>query len=138
LADEATPKNCSTDLNLVINHIDKILLLGSEDEKCKLKSKFLLEDLTDVDFASALQNGPWSWQETQFYTYSVDGYTPYYQFCDYIENSWNTTGPVPGPEGVGLEKALEGYANWFVNVELPGSKFILIPFLEYSRNTIFF
>lgn len=34
---------------------------------------------------SALENGPWSWQSTQFYTESVKGYNDYYRFCDYIE-----------------------------------------------------
>lgn len=29
----------------------------------------------------------------------------------------------PGAEGVGLEKALEGYASWFKNTYLPGSEF---------------
>lgn len=36
---------------------------------------------------SALEYGPWQWQSTQFYSESTLGYTPYYQFCDYIEVS---------------------------------------------------
>jgi hypothetical protein len=49
---EATPKNCSADVNLVINYIDNILTFGSQKEKAKLKAKFLLENLEDADFAS--------------------------------------------------------------------------------------
>lgn len=36
-------------------------------------------------FQSALENGPFSWQSTQFYSEKVQGYNSYYQFCDYIE-----------------------------------------------------
>ncbi|KAK3935105.1 peptidase S28 [Diplogelasinospora grovesii] len=117
----ATPANCSKDLETVVDYIDDILMHGSEKQKQKLKSKFMLDDLTDADFAAALENGPWSWQETQFYLTTTLGYTPYYRFCDYIENVWpNSTNPVPGPEGVGQCKALEGYAKWFTEVLLPG------------------
>ncbi|KAI0383468.1 peptidase S28 [Hypomontagnella monticulosa] len=118
---EATPKNCSADLNTVINYIDSVLLHGSPREKAKLKDKFKLGGLQDADFASALENGPWQWQSGQFYSITTLGYTPYYQFCDYIENVWpNSTNKVPGPKGVGLVKALDGYAKWFTEVELPG------------------
>ena len=49
---EATPKNCSSDLQLAIEHIDSILLDGSDEEKQNLKDRFMLGDLEDVDFAS--------------------------------------------------------------------------------------
>lgn len=119
---EATPQNCTKDLTAVIDYVDEILLHGSAKQKQKLKAKFMLEDLEDADFGAALEYGPWQWQSTQFYSESTLGYTPYYQFCDYIENVWpNSTNKVPGPEGVGQCKALEGYAKWFTEVELPGT-----------------
>ncbi|KAF3071047.1 putative serine protease K12H4.7 [Daldinia childiae] len=119
---EATPRNCSSDLTTVIDYVDFVLLSGSPKEKAKLKSKFKLGNLKDADFAAALENGPWTWQSGQFYSTTTLGYNPYYRFCDYIENVWPTsTNPVPGPKGVGLAKALDGYAKWFTEVELPGT-----------------
>ncbi|KAL1852283.1 hypothetical protein Plec18170_006009 [Paecilomyces lecythidis] len=111
------PVNCSKDVAKVIDHVDNVLLHGSENEKQKLKDTFGLGDLEhDDDFASALENGPWLWQSNEFYT----GYSAFYQFCDAVENagSGNFT---PGARGVGLEKALRGYASWFKNTYLPGS-----------------
>ncbi|OTB03266.1 hypothetical protein M426DRAFT_322045 [Hypoxylon sp. CI-4A] len=117
---EATPQNCSADVNAVINYVDSTLLNGTAKAKIELKNKFLLGDLEDADFGAALENGPWTWQSGQFYSENSLGYTPYYQFCDYVENVWpNSTNAVPGPEGVGLTKALDGYAKWFTEVELP-------------------
>ncbi|KAI1338737.1 peptidase S28 [Xylariaceae sp. FL0016] len=118
---EATPANCSADLSAVIDHVDSILLNGTSEEKTALKDKFMLADLEDADFASAIENGPWTWQSGQFYSYPTYGYTPYYQFCDYVENVWpNSTNAVPDENGVGLEKALDGYAKWWTELELPG------------------
>ncbi|KAI0002342.1 peptidase S28 [Xylariaceae sp. FL0662B] len=118
---EATPQNCSADLTAVIDYVDAVLLRGSPKEKADLKHRFKLGDLKDADFAAALENGPWLWQSGQFFSTTTLGYTPYYQFCDYVENVWpNSTKPAPGPEGVGLAKALAGYAKWFTEVELPG------------------
>ncbi|KAK3384098.1 serine-type peptidase-like protein [Lasiosphaeria ovina] len=119
---EATPQNCSRDLSATIDSIDLVLKLGTPKQKHDLKQKFLLTDLTDADFASALEYGPWSWQSSQFYSTTTQGFNPYYQFCDYVENVWpNSTNPVPGAKGVGVAKALEGYAKWFKEVELPGT-----------------
>ncbi|KAI1321414.1 peptidase S28 [Xylariaceae sp. FL0255] len=119
--EEATPANCTKDLNAVIDYVDSVLLHGSAKEKHALKARFNLTSLEDADFGSALENGPWSWQEGQFYSEPLDGFNPYYQFCDYVENQWpNTTEKVPGANGVGLTKALAGYAKWWNEVEFPG------------------
>ncbi|KAL2265025.1 hypothetical protein VTJ83DRAFT_7535 [Remersonia thermophila] len=120
---EATPRNCSADVDAVINHVDRILTRGTPRQKRELKEKFLLQDLEDEDFAAALEWGPWQWQSTQFYSAKniSYGYTPYYRFCDYVENVWpNSTNKVPGPRGVGLAKALEGYAKWMRDELIPG------------------
>ncbi|KAI0157148.1 peptidase S28 [Hypoxylon sp. FL1284] len=119
---EATPQNCSSDLNAVIDYVDSVLLKGSPMEKAKLKDMFMLGGIEDADFAAALENGPWQWQSGQFYSDSISGYNPYYRFCDYVENVWpNSTNAVPGEEGVGMTKALSGYAKWFTEVALPGN-----------------
>lgn len=72
---------------------------------------------------SALEWGPWQWQSSQFYSVKNSGYNPYYRFCDYVENVWpNSTNKVPGALGVGLLKALDGYAKWVKEELLPGCK----------------
>jgi len=49
---EATPQNCSADIQAVISHVDKTLLHGSPQQKRELKAKFQLDDLTDADFGA--------------------------------------------------------------------------------------
>ncbi|EAQ84476.1 hypothetical protein CHGG_08490 [Chaetomium globosum CBS 148.51] len=100
---------------------DLVLSFGSKKRKQELKKKFMLEDLEDGDFAAALEWGPWQWQSTQFYSVKNTGYTPYYRFCDYVENVWpNSTNKVPGARGVGLAKALDGYAKYVKEEVIPG------------------
>jgi hypothetical protein len=111
---EGMPKNCSTDITLVIDYIDNILATGTSAEKYALKDKFGLGPLEDADFGAALENGPWLWQGNQFYTNSG-----FFDFCDAVENAINSTSP-PGAEGVGLEKALAGYASWMNGTLIPG------------------
>lgn len=118
---EATPANCSRDVEAVVNHVNLTMTLGTPRQKRELKQKFWLGDLTDQDFASALEWGPWAWQSTQFSNTKTQGHTPYYRFCDYVENVWpNSTNSVPGAKGVGLTKALDGYAKWFQEQAIPG------------------
>ncbi|KAJ5692913.1 hypothetical protein N7462_002336 [Penicillium macrosclerotiorum] len=114
---EGMPQNCSKDVSRVINYIDSVNETGTEKQLLSLQEMFGLGDLEYDDFASALQNGPWLWQSNSFYS----GYSNFYQFCDYIENVENKTAKVPGADGVGLEKALQGYAKWFKKIWLPGS-----------------
>ncbi|CAK7227270.1 hypothetical protein SCUCBS95973_006483 [Sporothrix curviconia] len=117
---QATPANCSTDLVDVIAYIDSILLHGTSAQKASLKTQFLLGDLVDADFAKALAFGPIVYQQTQFFLQSLYGYSPYYMFCDYIENMWPGSGnALPGKSGVGVARALAGYAKWFSTVVLP-------------------
>lgn len=76
------PKNCSSDINLVINYMDKVWEKGTEDEKYALKEMFGLEAIKNPDDVMAmLEWGPWQWQGNSFYT----GYSAFYQFCDKIE-----------------------------------------------------
>lgn len=114
--------NCSKDVSKVIDYVDGILLGNDTDAKQALKDKFGLGDLEhDDDFASVLENGPWEWQSNQFFT----GYSEFFVFCDSVENVGplfpNATS-VPGAEGVGVEKALEGYARWVKEDVIPGCK----------------
>ena len=46
------PRNCSTDVSLVINHLDNVLTYGTAAEKLALKSMFGLAGVEhDDDFA---------------------------------------------------------------------------------------
>nr|POE51727.1 putative extracellular serine carboxypeptidase [Quercus suber] len=129
---ESMPKNCSKDVSLVVDYMDDILMHGSAAEVHDLKAKFGLENVThnddfmkfglgnvthNDDFMGALENGPWLWQSNQFYT----NYSGFFQWCDNIEGVYNQTDvAIPGPEGVGLEKALQGYADWWKEIYFPG------------------
>jgi len=117
---DGMPKNCSKDLGRVIDHIDHVLASGSEKEKHDLKDMFGLADVTaNDDFGAALENGPWLWQSNRFYANGG-----FFEMCDAVENAGlysNTTKTfMPGADGVGLAKALPGYANWFKKTFLPG------------------
>ena len=72
---------------------------------------------------SALEWGPWQWQSGQFHSAKTLGHTPYYRFCDFVENVWpNSTNKVPGALGVGLIKALDGYAKYMKEEVISGCK----------------
>ena len=81
---------------------------GSPEEQQELKESFGLGDLEhNDDFGVVLEWAPWLWQSNQFY--QAPGF---YEWCDAIENvSPNSTAALPGADGVGLEKALAGYAT---------------------------
>ncbi|KID86422.1 serine peptidase [Metarhizium guizhouense ARSEF 977] len=125
---EAIPKNCSTDMQGVMKHIDGILSDGTKDEKHALKKKFGLESLThDDDFGAALAGGLQKWQNTVFFKTKKPN--ALYQMCDYLENVFpqkssriiSDRPAVPGPEGVGTSKALDGFAKWSKEVYLPAA-----------------
>jgi hypothetical protein len=110
-------KNCSADVSLVIDHIDSVLTTGTADEIHALKDMFGLAGLEHSDdFAAVLPNGPYQWQSNDFYT----GYSLFFQWCDAVENAVPGAGTSTPATGVGLEKALAGYANWIKTVIVPG------------------
>jgi hypothetical protein len=112
---QGMPKNCSINVTLVIDYVDTILGTSTLDEKYALKEMFGLGPLGDADFGAALGSGPSRWQGIQFF---ADSYG-FFDFCDAVENAINSTSP-PGVEGVGLEKALAGYASWVNGTLIPG------------------
>ncbi|KAH8690492.1 putative serine peptidase [Talaromyces proteolyticus] len=113
---ERLPKNCSTDLVNVVKHIDSVLLGSDENAKQSLKSLFQLGDLRDDDFAEAIVAGPYLGQTTSWGP-SVE----LYGFCDYIENVYANPPANASAYGVGVKKALAGYAQWWNSVYFPGS-----------------
>ena len=114
---EGMPKNCSKDVSLVIDHMDNVLMHGTAQEAHALKAMFKMESVEhNDDFMAALENAPFLWQDNQFYTNGG-----FFEWCDYVENAVNATpAELPGAEGVGLQKALAGYAKWWKEVEFPG------------------
>ncbi|KAL7794264.1 peptidase S28 [Trichoderma ceciliae] len=115
----AMPKNCTADYAQIIQHIDQVLLGSNDKAKGELKNLFGLGNLEhNEDFAAALNNGLYTWQNVLF----SDGFSATDQMCDYVENQWpGSTNPIPGPGGVGLTNALAGYVKWFNTISLPGS-----------------
>lgn len=90
----------------------------------------------------ALAFGPIIFQNTQFFFQDVYGvYNPFFLFCDYIENvePGSTSTTLPGPGGVGVTKALAGYARWMTQQVLPGCKFFSLLSLsdaaDFTANT---
>lgn len=117
------PQNCSSDVSKVVDYMDGVLQSNDTSAISSLKAKFGLEGLEhNDDFMAVLEYGPWEWQSNQFYS----GYSSFYQFCDTVENVgplYNTSSAsIPGAEGVGLEKALNGYATWIKEEIVPGCK----------------
>jgi hypothetical protein len=50
------------------------------------------------------------------------GYPAAYRFCDYIENiNFTNPTPAPGPDGVGVQLALDGYARYMKERFIPGN-----------------
>lgn len=114
------PKNCSKDVSLVVDYMDKILQGRNETAKYELKQMFGLESLEhNDDFMGVLENGPWLWQSNSFYT----NYSGFYQFCDAIEGVAAGAAVTPDANGVGLAKALPNYANWVNTTVIPGCKY---------------
>jgi len=106
---EGMPKNCSKDVNLVVEYMDDVFTNGNADEQLALKQKFGLEYLEHADdVMGVIENGPWLWQSNSFYT----NYSDFFQFCDAVENVTAGAKVTPDENGVGLEIAIEGYANW--------------------------
>ncbi len=79
---QGLPKNCTSDLEKVIEYVDNILIHGSHKDRHQLKVKFGLGRIDHLDdFANVLENGPWTWQSHDV----SGGYSAPFRFCDYVE-----------------------------------------------------
>jgi pimeloyl-ACP methyl ester carboxylesterase len=122
------PKNCSADIQKVIEYVDNVLTTGTAQEQLDLKKMFDLQDLQNDDFAAVLSFGPALWQNIQLFS----GYETFSRFCDTIEGVAHPMSPdtaestAPGPEGVGMPRALAGYVEaltyYFLRTDLPNSR----------------
>jgi hypothetical protein len=107
------PKNCSRDIDLVIEHLDHVLTNGTAAEIYAAKAMFELESPADAAFMGALSLGPLTWGGGVGLNYSS-----FATFCDYVENSERTTdlAKLPSANSVGLKRALTGYAEWWKQI----------------------
>lgn len=98
--EQALPRNCSTDIKAVIQHVDLVFDSGDDADIAALKARFGLETLNAMDFADTLANPLSLWQNDQ---------NAVIKFCDIIETQNGTAKAFAG--GVGLASALQSYAN---------------------------
>ncbi|KAG8893624.1 hypothetical protein FRB99_001833 [Tulasnella sp. 403] len=109
--EEGMPKNCSSDAALVVKAVDQLLLNGTAEDKLRLKDAFGLRSLTDDDFGSAISWPIGRWQGMRASSYEYDGEDLFFQWCDSMETFANGTVNI-SPKGVGLERAIVGYAEF--------------------------
>ncbi|KAH9886027.1 peptidase S28 [Cubamyces lactineus] len=104
------PQNCSSDVQAVIAHVDKVYQSGNETEIQSLKDIFGLGSVAHGgDFAWALASLINTWQSLQF---SSGPNTTFFNFCDALEVK---DGQVAGPDGWGLEQALAAWGSYYKN-----------------------
>ncbi|KAL2059832.1 hypothetical protein VTL71DRAFT_9987 [Oculimacula yallundae] len=114
---EGMPKNCSSDITKVIEYMDRVLQKGTAEEQLALKTMFGLESVEhNADFMNVVGLAVYSWQGNSF----TSGYSFFYQFCDAVENVAAGAAIVPDANGVGLNKALVGYAKFVNETVIPG------------------
>lgn len=105
------PKNCSSDLAAVVDHIDDVVSTGTPKEVKELKTRFGLPDLADDDFGGALLWPLLQWQRI------IPGQPErqaddFHEFCDKIE-AGGASSSMDDPRGVGMDKALENLEKEF-------------------------
>ncbi|KAH7317866.1 peptidase S28 [Rhexocercosporidium sp. MPI-PUGE-AT-0058] len=114
---EGMPKNCSSDISKVIEYMDGVFQKGTAAEQLALKTMFGLESVEhNDDVMRVLRSGVFSWQDNSF----TSGYSVFYQFCDSIENVEAGAAVTPDVNGIGLTKALAGYAKFVNETIIPG------------------
>ncbi|KAJ4411335.1 hypothetical protein N0V82_009024 [Gnomoniopsis sp. IMI 355080] len=95
---QGMPQNCSADMSRIADHVDSVANSGNTTAMKELQGMFALQDLAHAD-----------------------------DFAEQVDTAGNGTNvavpgaTVPGSDGVGLEKALANYANWYKAESLPGS-----------------
>ncbi|KAI9063967.1 peptidase S28 [Trametes sanguinea] len=105
---QSMPANCSADIEAVIAHVDSVLASNDNGQINTLKSTFGLQGLShNDDFAAALQQNLFAWQDMQPDSGPGGGF---YEFCDALEVK---NGVSAGPSGWGLDNALQAWGNYW-------------------------
>ncbi|KAJ8469607.1 hypothetical protein ONZ51_g8879 [Trametes cubensis] len=106
---EWMPKNCSADVQAVIAHIDSVFTSGNQKEINSIKALFNMSALTHLDdVAGALRNNLWDWQSLS----PSSGGGLFFDFCDALEVK---NGVSAGPNGWGLQHALQAWGSYWTN-----------------------
>ncbi|TFL04530.1 serine carboxypeptidase S28-domain-containing protein [Pterulicium gracile] len=102
------PRNCSSDVQAVIAHVDKVFASKDNAAISALKANWGMEKVTHLDdVAGALRNNLWDWQSLQP---TSGNNTAFRQFCDALEVK---DGVSASAEGWGLKHAVEAWgAHW--------------------------
>ncbi|KAF5387993.1 hypothetical protein D9615_000647 [Tricholomella constricta] len=102
------PRNCSADVQAVINHVDKVFEGKNATAIQAIKESFGMGNVTHLDdVAGALRNNLWDWQSLQ--PTSGPG-AQFYNFCDALEVKDGKNAPATG---WGLEHALSAWSSYF-------------------------
>ena len=101
------PKNCSADAALIAERVDNVFSHGTVEDRAGLKLRLGLRGQTDEALIITLAGQFRRWQSPNISSNSFE----LHYLCDYVENVFNAIEPLPGSGGVGLEKALDGFAQ---------------------------
>ncbi|KAG9309934.1 peptidase S28 [Chiua virens] len=105
---EYMPQNCSSDVQAVIAYLDQIYFENDTAAIQDLKDAFGLGSLShDDDFASALQDNLFDWQDMQPDTGPG---AMFYEFCDALEVKDGVSAPATG---WGLENAIYAWGSFW-------------------------
>ncbi|KAJ6548488.1 serine carboxypeptidase S28-domain-containing protein [Mycena capillaripes] len=107
------PQNCTADMKAVITHWDSVMQGGTVAEQRALMSIFGLQNVTHIqDASSALQVAPWDWQAL---APAAGAGQAFFNFCDALEVK---EGISAGPEGQGLDYALQQWGAWQIQTNI--------------------
>jgi hypothetical protein len=71
------PRNCSSDVQAVVEHIDEVLSTGTQEEKQSIKDLFGMGNVTHSDdVAGALRNNIWDWQGLRVSAFELPAQNP--------------------------------------------------------------
>ncbi|TFY55380.1 hypothetical protein EVG20_g9338 [Dentipellis fragilis] len=108
------PKNCSADVEAVIQHWDAVYASGNTSAFNALKDQYGMSDVVHPDdVTGALRNNLWDWQSLS----PTTGHNQlFWQFCDALEVK---DGKSANASGWGVDHALAAWGTYFKNTYLP-------------------
>ncbi|TFY82703.1 hypothetical protein EWM64_g1305 [Hericium alpestre] len=107
------PRNCSADVQAVVQHFDQVYASGNKSAFTALKDLFGMSNVVHPDDVSgALRNNLWDWQSLS--PTSGPG-SQFFNFCDALEVKEGKNAPA---SGWGLDHALTAWGSYFKNTYL--------------------
>ncbi|THH02165.1 hypothetical protein EW026_g651 [Hermanssonia centrifuga] len=130
------PKNCSTDVEAVIAHVDSVFTSGSKTQINQLKALFGWQNLTHLDDAAgSLRNNLWDWQSLS--PDSGPG-SLFFNFCDALEVK---NGVSASASGWGLDHALQAWGSYWTTTYYPllcGDQDVVSCLGSYDANATYY